>query len=104
MKYLILFILALNSLNIFSQDDSLSILFYNVENLFDTEDDSLKLDNEFLPNGKKNWNSTRWNQKTINITKVIAGNDFPEIIGLCEIENKNVLEKIKTHYILRNKE
>ena len=104
MKNLILFVFVLNSLSIFSQTDSVSILFYNVENLFDTEDDTLKLDNEFLPNGKKKWNSTRWNQKTINITKVIAGNDFPEIIGLCEIENKNVLEKIKNHYILRNNE
>ena len=104
MKNLILFLFALNSLSIFSQADSLSILFYNVENLFDTKDDSLKMDNEFLPNGKKKWNSTRWNQKTVNITKVIAGNDFPEIIGLCEIENKNVLEKIKNHYILRNSE
>ena len=104
MKNLILFIFTLNSLSIFSQADSLSVLFYNVENLFDTEDDSLKMDNEFLPNGKKKWSSTRWNQKTVNVTKVIAGNDFPEIIGLCEIENKNVLEKIKNHYILRDNE
>ena len=89
MKNLFLFVFVLNSLSIFSQTDSVSILFYNVENLFDTEDDTLKLDNEFLPNGKKKWNSTRWSQKTINITKVIAGNDFPEIIGLCEIENKS---------------
>lgn len=31
------------------------ILFYNVENLFDTKDDSLTNDADFLPQGKKYW-------------------------------------------------
>ena len=101
MKNLIVLIFAISTLVSFSKNDSLSFLFYNVENLFDTEDDSLKRDNEFLPSGKKKWTPKRWNEKTINIAKVIAGNNFPEIIGLCEIENKHVLEKIKDHYILR---
>lgn len=103
MKNLIVFVFALHASSIFSQNDSISLLFYNVENLFDTQDDSLKNDNEFLPNSKKKWTSTRWNEKTVNIAKVIAGNNFPQIIGLCEIENKAVLNKIKNHYILKDK-
>ena len=31
------------------------IMFYNGENYFDTLDDSLKRDDEFLPGGDKNW-------------------------------------------------
>ena len=37
-------------------DSGMRICFYNVENLFDTEDDTLKWDEEFLPEGKKKWN------------------------------------------------
>ncbi len=103
MKNLIVFVFALHASSIFSQNDSLSILFYNVENLFDTNDDSLKNDNEFLPTSKKKWTHIRWNEKTIKIVKVIAGNNYPEIIGLCEVENKAVLEKISTHYIFKKK-
>ena len=54
MKILTLFIFVFFSCDIFAASDSISILFYNVENLFDTEDDTLKNDNEFLPTSKKN--------------------------------------------------
>ena len=35
-------------------ENGIRIVFYNVENLFDTIDDPTKNDNEFLPNSKKN--------------------------------------------------
>ena len=41
----------------------LRIMFYNVENLFDIYDDSLKQDNEFLPEGNKHWNYRRFTDK-----------------------------------------
>ena len=34
------------------------LMFYNVENLFDTFDDTLKDDDEFLPGGLRGWNIT----------------------------------------------
>lgn len=37
----------------------MNILFYNVENLFDTLDDPFTNDNAFLPNSKLKWNEKR---------------------------------------------
>lgn len=70
------------------------IMFYNVENLFDTEDDSLKNDEEFLPTGIKGWTNSRYWQKIDNIYKtIVAVGEWapPVIVGLCEIENRKVL-------------
>jgi predicted extracellular nuclease len=73
------------------------IMFYNVENLFDTEDDPEKRDEEFLPEGDRFWSNYRYNQKLSNIYKVIVGVggwDLPPIVGLCELENRQVLEDL----------
>ena len=73
------------------------ILFYNVENLFDTKDDSLKNDAEFLPQGVKYWTWKRYQDKCTKIAKIImavGGWELPEIVGLCEVENKRTLNGI----------
>lgn len=73
------------------------VMFYNVENLFDTFDDSLINDEEFLPNGTRYWNNTKYYKKLSNIYKVIVavgGWEPPEFIGLCEIENRKVLDDL----------
>ncbi len=70
------------------------ILFWNAENLFDCYKDSLTDDTEFLPYGMRGWNSARYKQKINKMYKVfIAAGEWepPDLIGLCEIENKNVL-------------
>ena len=75
----------------------LRILFYNVENLFDCFDDSLKMDNEFLPHGDRAWTWEKYRTKAQRIGKVImaAGEwDFPDIIGLCEVENRFAVDGI----------
>jgi len=75
----------------------LRLLFYNVENLFDTYDDSNKEDDEFLPDGEKHWTYNRYQDKLKNLFKVIiavGGWKPPEIIGLSEVENKVVLEDL----------
>lgn len=77
--------------------EALRIMFYNVENLFDIEDDSTKNDNDFLPEGRMHWNKMRYNTKLNHIYKVIIGVGEwapPEIIGLCEIENHKVLNDL----------
>jgi hypothetical protein len=74
-----------------------TVMFYNLENFYDTEDDSLKQDNEFLPTGDRRWTKHRFYEKLSNISKVIVntGNwEPPAIIGLCEVENRKVLEKL----------
>lgn len=103
MKFFLFSLLFVASMISFAKKDSVTIMFYNVENLFDTMDDSTKNDNEFLPQKKKRWNNDKWQEKTTRIAKVIAANNFPDIIGLAEIENDTVLQEITNHYILRKK-
>jgi predicted extracellular nuclease len=75
----------------------LRVMFYNVENLFDIYNDSLTNDSEFLPDGKKHWNFNKYNKKLNNIYKTIVAVgtwEAPGIVGLCEIENRKVLEDL----------
>ncbi len=74
-----------------------TIVFYNVENLFDTIDDPAINDEEFLPVSEKEWNTLRYNKKLEDIAKVLGGinsEELPELIGLCEVENRGVLEDL----------
>jgi predicted extracellular nuclease len=74
--------------------DAMRIMFYNVENLFDPSEDSAKADEEYQPGGMRGWTYTKMKRKQINISKVVlavGGWEPPEIIGLCEIENRVVL-------------
>lgn len=75
-------------------DDAMRVMFYNVENLFDPSEDSAKADEEYQPKGMRGWNYNRLKRKQINIAKVVlavGGWDPPEVIGLCEVENRSVL-------------
>ncbi|MCM4163909.1 MULTISPECIES: endonuclease/exonuclease/phosphatase family protein [unclassified Arenibacter] len=84
-----------------------TVAFYNLENLFDTANDPLILDDDRTPDGKDNWTMARYRQKIHNMTKVlseIGSSDTqtsPDIIGLCELENRQVLEDLITHPHLR---
>ncbi len=76
---------------------TLRIMFYNVENLFDTFDDTLKNDNDFLPEGVMKWNYSRYKRKINSLYKTIvaAGNwDPPQIVAMCEVENREILEDL----------
>ncbi|WP_289067114.1 endonuclease/exonuclease/phosphatase family protein [uncultured Alistipes sp.] len=75
------------------------IVFYNFENLFDTVRDPDIFDEEFTPGGLKNWNSAKYNKKIANLERVLfdiaaADRDFPIVIGVSEIENRNVMEDV----------
>ena len=97
------FWLMLVGFNVQSQDNNAKpvamVAFYNVENLFDTVDDPEKRDEEYLPDGKNNWTEERYKAKLKNVAKVInsIGNGYtPDIMGLCEIENRKVVEDLIT--------
>ena len=71
--------------------------FYNLENLFDTYDDPVKNDSEFLPEGKNKWTQAKYEKKLHNMAKVIrsmADNNkrWHTILGISEIENRLVIE------------
>jgi len=73
---------------------AVTVAFYNVENLFDTLNDPSINDEDFLPQGKLNWNKMRYDIKLNRIAKVvneIEETNKPDIVGLCEVENKAVL-------------
>jgi hypothetical protein len=72
-------------------------MFNNVENLFDIYNDSLKADDDFLPGGLMRWNITRYNRKINSLYKTIVAIGSwnpPEVIGMCEVENRKVLEDL----------
>lgn len=87
-----------------------SIAFYNVENLFDIYNDSLTFDDDRTTLGKDHWTQKRYEQKLFNISKVLSEigkketRSAPDIIGLCEVENKQVLDDLINHPNLRGKE
>ncbi|MDE7073567.1 MAG: endonuclease [Odoribacter sp.] len=73
------------------------VMFYNVENLFDTADDPHTTDNEFTPGGKKHWTPARYTDKLRKIAEVIDSigqGELPAIVGLAEVENRWVLEDL----------
>lgn len=73
-------------------DKTYRIGFYNVENLFDTLDNPDKFDDDFTPTGKLEWNTDRYIKKLHALDKVVAGMDYPTLLGLCEVENEAVLK------------
>lgn len=71
------------------------VVFYNVENLFDTKNDPLTDDDEFTPHGFKGWNEERYETKLEQIEAAIGLIGKPPVlIGLVEIENRKVLEDL----------
>jgi hypothetical protein len=84
----------------YSQDDfaqPVRFMFYNVENLFDTYNDSITDDDEFLPSGLRRWNYSRYTGKINSLCKtILAAGEFspPAVLGLCEVENRKVLEDL----------
>ena len=75
------------------------VVFYNFENLFDTIHDPGVYDEEFTPEGAKQWNTTKYNKKLANLERVLfdiaaEDKDFPVVIGASEIENRSVLDDL----------
>lgn len=81
----------------------LRILWYNAENLFHPSDDTLAGDDEFTPDGIRRWDEFRYQKKLTSLARVIVaagGWVPPEVVGLCEVEERRVLEELAAHPIL----
>ena len=76
------------------------LAFYNVENLFDTIKSPNTNDYDFLPDGIYRWNSERYQKKLNDLAFVIRQigtsrlHSGPTLLGLCEIENREVVEDL----------
>lgn len=81
------------------------VVWWNVENVFDCQHDSLKEDQEFLPEGTYHWTKSRYWKKLDNLSRTIAaiaGDDaWPMIVGMCEVENDTVLRDLTRRSPLR---
>jgi predicted extracellular nuclease len=83
-----------------NSSETYTIAFYNIENLFDIENDPNTHDDDFLPTSAKKWTPKRYQNKLRKLGAVISkiGEDdteiAPIIVGLAEVENKRVLSDL----------
>lgn len=76
------------------------VMFYNLENLFDTINNNGVYDLEFSPAGARQWNNEKYWKKQHNmawaISQIVTPGtpDGPALIGVSEIENITVLEDL----------
>jgi hypothetical protein len=97
MRYLLFLYLLFLTLDSFSQERE-CLAFYNLENLFDTVDDTLINDQEYLP--QAGWSEEMYTDKLEKMAKIIGllgrdkGMNGASFIGLSEIENRRVLEDL----------
>lgn len=83
-----------------SQYESFPVGFYNLENLFDINDDEDVRDTEFTPEGEKAWTNERYTSKLSNMSLIISqlGLDMNAqgivALGVAEVENAGVLEDL----------
>lgn len=92
-----------------AQFDIAAIGFYNFENLFDTLDTPNKLDEEMTPNGAKRYNTFIYKDKLGKLAEVVSQlgtkltPDGLAILGIAEIENKQVLEDFVKEPLLKDR-
>ncbi len=80
--------------------DTLCIVSYNVENLFDNRHDTLRHDLDFTAQGCYHWTYRRFQNKVEHIAQVIVsigGWEAPVAVGLCEVENERCLRSLCWH-------
>ena len=105
-RFIVYLILLFSLLPILSQGLTLPFtgLFWNIENLFDTLNNTTKNDEEFLPHSLRRWNSYKYYTKINLVAKQLIeiGEWSPPIlIGLCEVENELVLNHLTKHTALK---
>jgi len=81
--------------------EPLSIGFWNVENLFDLEDDPDKNDDEFALGGRKKVDQQIYDLKIKHSSEVLQDLNV-DVLGLCEVENYKVLNDLNNAFKGRN--
>lgn len=80
----------------------------NCENLFDCDHDSLKEDQEYLPDSYHHWDHYKYWRKLNHISQALiaCGGDsadwqLPDMAALCEVENDTVMRDLTKRSLLR---
>ena len=82
--------------------DTLTVMFWNVENFFDWRADSTSTSElEFSSRGEKHWTKRRFKAKANAISKTLLWSGTPDVIGLAEVENRFVLRRLLEDTALR---
>lgn len=88
------------SLRAAPQQDSLLVMFWNLENFYDTHDGGQNAsDTEFSPRGARHWTHRRYSSKCNAVAKIIlraadSYGSLPDVIGFAEVENRKVVEDL----------
>lgn len=91
----------------FSENPDLLVVFWNLENFFDYRDDGTgESDKEFSSFGSRRWTKKRFHAKCNAVAKTIYWmkdryGHLPDVIGLAEIENANVLHRLLKYTALK---
>lgn len=91
---------AVLSLRAAPRQDSLLVMFWNLENFYDTHDGGTSAsDSEFAPGGARHWTRRRYSMKCNAVAKIILKaadtyGSLPDVIGFAEVENRKVVEDI----------
>ncbi|ACD90248.1 Endonuclease/exonuclease/phosphatase [Chlorobium limicola DSM 245] len=101
---LIYTVLVLHSIKIHAgeqKNDSLLLMWWNVENLFDTHNDPDIDDEEFTPEGRNHWTQKKLALKRLRIKQVLDSINtspeyrrYPDILAFAETENRTVFAGI----------
>jgi hypothetical protein len=112
MRKIVVALLFLVPLVSFGQKNSAKVAivgFYNLENFYDTVNNPIVNDEEFLPNGDKRYNTAVYTDKVTRLATVLSqmGTDIsPDglaMFGVSEIENDTVLNDLINHPLLKKR-
>lgn len=88
-------------------DESVIVVFWNLENFFDyTDEGAGNADKEFSSYGIRHWSKSKFYSKCDAVAKAFLWiseryGKMPDIIGLAEVENREVLFKLLKYTLLR---
>ena len=108
MRLILVLTILLTGTTVYSQEnDALLTVFWNLENFFDYRDGGTgDSDTEFSPFGNRHWTSKKFYRKCEMVSKSLfwIGDRYgrlPDVIGVAEVENRWVLERLLSSTLLR---
>ena len=80
------------------------LMTWNLENMYDCQDDTLREDEEFLPESERQWTWGRYWAKVEEVSRVVMGvgeDAPPALVALQEVENDSVMRDLTMRGSLR---
>lgn len=87
--------------------DTLGVVFWNLENFFDWKDGGQgDSDGEFSANGSRHWTKSRFFAKCSAVAKTVLWSAdgkgrLPDVFGVAEVENEEVVRRLIDNTLLR---